>query len=482
MEEQTYEYNFGSELIVGGEGSPTPPPKKRRTVGFGLAVGLICFFTVAAILFTAVASTLLAHVYYADKLQEQEEMIEKLREEGRTCDLELERLEALVSVFERYAYYYGKIDNEEIITALLRDYAELTGDRYATYYTEEEYQAMAESNAGNHVGLGIGIFSTKLTFAGTERSVLQVTEVYPEGPAAESGLLAGDYIYGYFKDDVFYTVEEVGYDQALTDLRGVAGSEARIAVYRATNGGVVVTLEFTILRRVYVASSVSSRMSVTDPTVAIVRIVQFDLQTPVGIKREIQARLADGAEKFIFDVRNNPGGDLQSVKATLTYFLQPGDLIMNTIDRDGTVHQSYVAEVMNLRGNYATCNVTEEEIGMYADLDMVVLCNGSSASAAEVFTATLRDHGLATVVGEKTFGKGIMQTVLDLSSFGGSGFFKMTTYAYVTECGVSYHEVGIEPSVKASLSEEAAGIYPTLLPETMDNQLLAAVRTLQNGN
>jgi carboxyl-terminal processing protease len=106
-----------------------------------------------------------------------------------------------------------------------------------------------------------------------------------------------------------------------------------------------------------------------------------------------------------------------------------------------------------------------------------VLCNGNTASAAEVFTATLRDYGLAKIVGETTFGKGIMQSFLPLSSFGNySGYVKMTTYAYVTKCGVTYHEIGIAPSegCEVALSEEAKQYNFYVLPQEKDNQLQTA--------
>ena len=129
---------------------------------------------------------------------------------------------------------------------------------------------------------------------------------------------------------------------------------------------------------------------------------------------------------------------------------------------------------------YSSCNVLESEIGMYADLDMVVLCNGNTASAAEVFTATLRDYGLAKIVGETTFGKGIMQSFLPLSILGDySGYIKMTTYAYVTKCGETYHKIGIVPHVEEALSEEAKQYNFYVLPQEKDNQLLAALTQFQ---
>ena len=109
---------------------------------------------------------------------------------------------------------------------------------------------------------------------------------------------------------------------------------------------------------------------------------------------------------------------------------------------------------------------------MYRDLDMVVLCNGNTASAAEVFTATMRDYGLATIVGETTFGKGIMQTVFDLSSFGDfTGYLKVTSHAYVTQCGVTYHDVGIKPD---------DGYYAELTDEDADNQLQLAFSVFED--
>jgi len=154
-------------------------------------------------------------------------------------------------------------------------------------------------------------------------------------------------------------------------------------------------------------------------------------------------------------------------------------------DDDGTV-TSYRAERMTLSGSYASCNVSREEIGMYADLDMVVLCNENTASAAEVFTATLRDYGMAEIVGETTFGKGIMQTTVPLSAYDSryTGYVKMTTYAYVTECGETYHDVGIAPSdgYEVALSDEAQQYNFYFLPQALDDQLQKALTVFQNQN
>ena len=154
--------------------------------------------------------------------------------------------------------------------------------------------------------------------------------------------------------------------------------------------------------------------------------------------------------------------------------------MLSAIDRNGNVAATYTAEATALAGDYAACSVAQEEIGMYADLDMVVLCNENTASAAEVFTATMRDYGLAKIVGQTTFGKGIMQTTRPIR-FNDElvGYIKLTTYAYVTECGESYHGIGISPDIGVELSEEAKEYPLSLLPQSLDQQLQTAVTLFQ---
>lgn len=471
MEEQNYEYHFGSEepIILGQPGAPRPP-RRKRSVSVETMLGVCALLVVFTILITAVFTGAVWRAHFQKELMRLEE--------SQNCELDIQRLEILASLFEKYSYYYNEADNEARIEAVLKAYAATTGDKYAAYYTEEEYASLQADNSGSHVGIGIGVLNTTVQVNGVTVKALLVTDVYRNGPAGESGVLRGDYIYAYMENGVPQTVEAVGYTQALSAMRGEIGSEATLLIYRST-GGTYDPLSFSMLRRTYIAESVTSYRSKTNPEVAVLRISKFDMQTPVNLKAEIEAHRAEGIEKFVFDVRNNPGGDLQSVKAVLSFFLQKNDLIISTIDRDGNVKTSYYSEKMTHNGSYANCTVTDKEIGMYAGLSMVVLCNASTASAAEVFTATLRDYGLATVVGEKTFGKGIMQTFYDLSVFpGGEGFAKLTSYAYVTKCGVSYHDIGIMPAVAVAQSGEAMQYYYTLLPETLDDQLQAAVAQL----
>jgi len=288
-------------------------------------------------------------------------------------------------------------------------------------------------------------------------------------------------IYAIKSEDVLLTIDELGgFTKALSLVKGEKGTVAELSVFRKSGTGYEV-LPFAIVRDSFESVSVTYQMIENDPTAAVIQISNFDLTTPHQLKTAVLELQGAGVSRFVFDVRNNPGGDLQSIKAVLTYFLQPGDMILSAIDRNGKTVTTYKAEPMLFLNEYASCNVLAEEIGMFADLDMVVLCNENTASAAEVFTATLRDYGLAPIVGVKTFGKGIMQSFLPLSRMGDyTGYVKMTTYAYVTKCGVTYHEIGIVPSegCLVELSEEAKQYNFYVLPQSADNQLQAALAQL----
>lgn len=447
-----------------------------RTVSRSVLVAVVCLVAALSILFTYTFTAASKRQYYSEKLAAQQETIDRLTTtQGATADFE--DLALIAEIFEQYAYYAGDVSQETLITAVLKAYAEATGDAYAEYYTEAEYAEIEAQNAGDMVGIGVSVIQTTLTVDSTEQPVYQIIAVYPGSSAASTTLSVGDYIYALETDEGWVTVEGLGYTKFLSAFKGESGTTVSFSVFHPTAQDTYESVQYSIVRAAFESTSVSVKLADADPKTAIVQITNFDLTTPTQFKEAVNACLTQGVEHFVFDVRNNPGGDLQSIKAVLSYFLQENDLILSAIDRNGRVARSYVAAPTSLTGDYVSCNVTREEIGMYANLDMVVLCNENTASAAEVFTATLRDYGLAKIVGETTFGKGIMQTFIPLSTFGSqySGYFKFTNYAYVTKCGVTYHEIGIVPEVRVALSEEAKQYNFYVLPQDKDNQLGAAL-------
>jgi len=451
-------------------------------------ISIVCIVTAFSVLLTFVVTNNANRHYYSDIVLRQQEELERLRpfadvilpdgdaSAGESGN-EFDALRLLALLVDSYSYYAGDVSDEDLLAAVMKSYMEATGDKYAAYYTEEEYAELLAERGGDSVGIGVSVTQTVIEVAGLSHAVLQVTAIYRDSPASRTELALGDYIYAVKVDGVYKKIPytATGYDEAISWVKGEVGTTVELAVYRE-EGGTYTSKEIAFVRDHFESQSVSYTQAEHDPTIGIVQIHDFNLKAPQQLKAAVQDLLEKGVQHFVFDVRNNPGGDLQSIKATLTYFLQKGDLILSEIDRNGKVGDSYVAEKMEYTGEYASCNVAESEIGMFADLDMVVLCNENTASAAEVFAATLRDYELATIVGETTFGKGIMQSFFSLSAISSrfEGYVKMTTYAYVTKCGVTYHEIGITPHHVEPLSDEAKSYNFYLLPQSVDNQLQAA--------
>ena len=382
------------------------------------------------------------------------------------------------------AYTFGEVDEDAMMAAALKSYVAATGDRYAFYYTADEYAEYQKANTGHSEGIGINIIYSETIVNGEKSLVIKIINVMKESPAAKFGLRVGDLIYGVGIGEELKTVSEIGHDRALADLKGDAGTEAVFTVLRP-DGEAYERIDCKIVRAAVTSESVYYRVHSTDKTVGIVKILQFDLTTPENFKAAMDSLIKQGCTKFVFDVRYNPGGDLKSIEAVLSYFLKEGDVIIRTLYKDGTDEVSKVA-VTNLEGSYAGCSVSTEDIGKYRrdNFKFTVLCNGSTASAAELFTATFRDYGIGTVVGTTTYGKGSMQSIISLWKYGYNGALKLTVAKYFSGAngGINdgYDGVGITPDVYCEQPEDIAqkNIYD--ITDEEDEQLKKAIDALNN--
>jgi carboxyl-terminal processing protease len=353
---------------------------------------------------------------------------------------------------------------------------------YAAYYTEEELKAMASDNQGELEGIGVSVVNDVVELNGQKYSVLTIISVFNDSPALAGGLRIGDRVYAVFDaEGNSHTVEELGYDKAITYVRGVAGTKAHFTVLRDGADGQYVAHEFEIERKKITTESVSGRVSEQDPTIGIVKISQFDLTTPPQFKHTMDELIGKGCQKFVFDVRYNPGGDLQSIEAVLSLFLNEGDVMIKTVYKDGSGETDKVEVKSHNDEAYRTCDVTREDIGKYRNYQFAVLTNEYTASAAELFTSNLRDYELATLVGNTTYGKGCMQSTYDLSYWGVKGGLKLTTAWYLPPSEQNYHDIGIVPHIEVnmdeSLIEKYGNIY--LIPDSEDPQLIAALQALK---
>ena len=379
-------------------------------------------------------------------------------------------------------YTFEESDPDERMDAALKAYVAATGDRYAYYYTAEEYTEMMRENSGENEGIGINIINVTVNIDGKDVQGLKVINVNPKSPAFAAGLKNGDIIYKVGIGQDAKEVNDIGYEDALSQLKGPAGSTAEFVVKRPNgSGGYLDDEDFAIERAPFVAESIYQRVHSVDPTVGVLKILQFDLTTPQEFSADMDELIAKGCTRFVFDVRNNPGGDLRSIAAVLSYFLNEGDVIIRTEYKDGHDEIDKVKVVSYGEDDpYHGCSVSADDIGKYRrdDLEFVVLCDGSTASAAELFTATFQDYGLGDIVGTKTYGKGSMQRIRSLLSYG-YGALKLTVAKYYSGKNGGYNDgydgVGIVPDDVVELSEslENKNIYD--ITDAEDNQLQKAL-------
>lgn len=459
--------------------SEDEPEQKKRESTLGKWLFATCLLVAAAILLTYTLTAAAWRRAYTEKLLEQQAVIQGMSVEQSPI---VENFEILNSILEGYSFYAETMDENAMLEAAYKAYVAASGDAYAQYFTEKEYQEILRSNQAELYGIGIGVleYYFRMKNDTSDQLGFYIYDIYEGSTARTQGIQVGDWVYAVEIDGVMKTVTELGHIGAANAIRGEENTTVKIWVYRPDGqGGGEIISSGELTRMKFETKSVHQSILESDPTIGIVKITSFDLKTPTQFKRAVQALKDQGVEKFVFDLRGNLGGDLQSIKAIVSYFLQKGDLVLEATNREGAVAESYRVEaITHLDPTYADCDVAEEEIGMYADLDMVVLCNGSTASAAEVFTATMQDYGLAKVVGTQTYGKGIMQSTRQISLVNSVGYIKFTTYAYHTKRGVSYHGVGITPDHVVDLSDASKEVPLLILGQEHDEQLKTAVQIL----
>lgn len=389
---------------------------------------------------------------------------------------------------------YHDVDPEKMMAAAIKAYVEETGDIYAAYYTEEELNSLNKDTAGKMVGIGVKIINDKMTYNGEEIWGLNTVNIMLNSTAEEIGMKVGDFVFRIYVNDKTYNIKDIGYDEALNLLLGEAGTKAKFTALRKS-GDAYEEITFEPTRREITTTSVYYHVAKDlDPNgkIGIVKIEEFDYTTPTQFTAAIDTMKASGCEKFIIDVRNNLGGLADSLHAVLSYFLNEGDVYVRIKDKNGEITSDKIAPVSKFSGDLAGCNVTKEEIGKYKGLDIVVISNELTVSAAELFVATVKDYKLGKVVGTKTYGKGTLQSTYDLEAYGLylfgvpnlKGAVKITTGAYMSAFSDNYDKIGIEPDVNQplTLTEEEQKQYTIYtIPDNLDDQLVEAIKHFKSN-
>lgn len=451
-------------------------PKKTKMVPVQVAVSLIAAFMALTMLFTFAACDMFSLGGRGQNgllgggtniIIEDEDIPDYIKE-----------LIKLDRIFK--ANSYDGIDEEDMGSTILKAYIAATGDLYAEYMTSEEYDSYMSESSAEFVGVGVSVVNTTIEVNGYNYKVMQIITVFENSPALENGVMVGDYIMYVGGGEEKAMVDAIGYTEALDRMLGETGSIATFTVFRPDNSESIgyKEIEFSIARRKVTTESVKYRVSETNSKVGIVNVTGFDQKTAIQFSNAVDNLKAEGCEYFVFDMRNNPGGSLYSIQAVLSYFLDKGDLIVSTEYADG-YKEEYFVKPVNYGSNYEGYNVSQNDIGKYKDLKAIVLTNENTASAAELFTATMRDYGIAEIVGTTTYGKGCMQNIIDLEKYYGmKGALRVTTAMYFSKSHNVYHNIGIVPDHEVELCEEAREYNFFLMPENLDNQLQKAIAEL----
>jgi len=307
-------------------------------------------------------------------------------------------------------YLEKDIPSSQMMNGILRGLVSSLGDPYSQYLDPVSYQEWTSEISGTYGGVGMEI--------GAKDSKATVISVFPDSPAEKAGIRSGD---SFVKVDESY-VEGLSISEIAAKVRGEPGTTVNLVLER--NGTL---MEFQLTRELITLQTVSYR--VIRDKIGYIQLLGFKEQTAQDFLNGLEQLTRQGVTRLILDLRQNPGGLLSSVIDVASYLVPAGNTVVIMEDRNGDKKAS--------RSNSFAKKYSFEK--------MVVLVDGGTASAAEILAGALQDHGLATLVGERTFGKGIVQTVSPLSQ--GSAII-LTSSRYLTPSGKSIHKIGISPDIE----------------------------------
>lgn len=360
----------------------------NRKISLGLAISLIAIASAITFIFTSFFS-----------LQSFNEKVVDVNEKSQKYSA-LQTLDSYVR-----ENYYGDIDEDALTDGILKGYVDGLDDDYSRYLTAEEYRIESSEDAGELVGIG-------LTLTEDESGYIRVVEIMSDSPAANSDLVPGDIITCVDGNDVL--VE--GFEESIDAMSGQVGTEITITVRR---DGIDTDMVFT--RTSMELTTITGEM--INGNIGYIQITGFKKNTSEQFISVLEELNLAGTEAFIFDLRDN-GGGLVSVLEECVDPLLPEGVIATAEYKDGHSETLVYSDASEL------------------DVPMVVLVNENTASAAELFSASLRDFDKAVLVGVQTYGKGVMQVTTELED---GGAIVLTVAEYKTTESECYDGVGLTP-------------------------------------
>ena len=333
--------------------------------------------------------------------------------------------------------FLGEVDESKLEEGIYKGYLSGLDDPYSVYYDEEETKELYESTQGEYSGIGVVISQNINT------GIITMIQVYEDSPAEKAGLKDNDVLYKV--GDMEVTGMELS--EVVSYIKGERGTSVRLTVLRGEDGE---EIQVTAVRDQIEARTVEYRM--LENQIGYLSVSEFDSVTYDQYAEALEKLQQQGMEALVVDLRNNPGGNLQTVCDMLDLILPEGTIVY-TEDKDG---------------NRNTAASDEEH---QLDIPMAVLVNGNSASASEIYAGAVQDYGIGTIVGTQTYGKGVVQQIFDL---GDGTSVKLTIAEYFTPDGRNINGEGITPDVEIEYEWDEAD------PEA-DNQLEKALEILKDA-
>lgn len=406
------------------------PPRKKKSQGFasGMIIGAVSAFMAVILLILSVAAVCIAKGYIHIGVNGDVYIQSDAVTDSDGIGSEVEgKLNAIDSVLE--SFYFGDVDDETAKDNIYKAYLSSYGDKYTMYYTADEYKALKESTNGKFYGIGA------VCQLSGEGGVLLV-DVYDNGAGYQAGLRSGDRVVNVDGRDI----TDMELSSAVALIKGDKGTSVTLEVIRGTE-----RLTFSVVRDAVEAKTVS--YTLLDNNIGYLSISQFEEVTTKQFKAAVEDLQSQGMKGLVIDIRNNPGGLLDTVVGMLKYML-PDGLIVYTEDKQGN------------RKEYKGQDNDE------FNLPLAVIVNGNSASASEIFAGAIQDYGKGTIIGTQTYGKGIVQTVKPLTD--GSAI-KFTIAKYFTPKGQDIHGKGVTPDMVVEYGTDA----------DVDTQLDAAIKNVE---
>lgn len=338
-------------------------------------------------------------------------------------------------------YYYEAVDAENMEDYLYRGLLAGTSDLYSGYYSEKELKQVSEDASGSYSGIGVTMQYD------SERQMVKIVKINEKGPAKKAGIEVGDYIYKV--EGEIIVLDNADTTDLVSKIRGEEGTKVNLTMLRGDDAK---EIEVEVERKKLEVETVTSQM--LEDNIGYIQITEFEGLTSQQFDTALQGLEDKGAKALIVDLRGNPGGQVDSVTEIAGRFLPEGVV-------------TYMEDKYGNRRDY-TCSGDD-----IWDKPLVVLMNGNSASASEIFAGAIRDYGMGVLMGTKSYGKGIVQQMIDL---GDGTAIKLTFAKYYTPNGENIHKKGIEPDIEVPYEAPAEDEEYEI---EKDNQVSAAVENLK---